>query len=130
MKLFKLPLSGVNARACLLGGLMIFFLAQSSAQSLRDPTVAPAGATLAVPGPLANADTSGVESAGRAVIVRSGKPYLVVGTRLYAQGQKMEQTRIERISETELWLREGSELKKVAQFPGVERRVLTPLVTK
>jgi hypothetical protein len=53
-----------------------------------------------------------------------------VGSRLYAQGQKMEQTRIERITETELWLREGSELKKLPQFPGVERRVLTPLVKK
>jgi hypothetical protein len=130
MKLYKFPLTGVTAAAWLLGSLMTFALVQAQAQSLRDPTMPPAGAVLAVPDPVADASASIVESGGRAVIVRSGKPYLVVGSRLYAQGQKMEQTRIERITETELWLREGSELKKVPQFLGVERRVLTPLVKK
>ena len=130
MNPYKLPPSGRLVRAWLLASLLAFCALHVSAQALRDPTAAPAEAGVAVPGPAAQASASGVESGSRAVIVRSGKPYLVVGTRLYGQGQKMDQTRIERISETELWLREGPELKKVAQFPGVERRVLKPLVTK
>jgi hypothetical protein len=58
------------------------------------------------------------------VIVRNGRPFVVVGTRLYAQGQKLGQARIERISETEIWLREGGVLHKLSQFPGIQRRAV------
>ena len=93
-------------------------LGQLAAQSLRDPTLPPAAAGLVSP-----------ELAGKAaspepamtIIVRDGRPYVAVGTRLYAQGEKIGQARIERISETEVWLRQGGLLRKVAQFPGVQR---------
>lgn len=52
----------------------------------------------------------------------NGKPHLVVGTRLLGVGQMLGQARIERISETELWLREGQNTRKLALFHGVERR--------
>ncbi len=52
----------------------------------------------------------------------NGKPHLVVGTRLLGVGQMLGQERIERISETELWLREGQQTRKLALFQGVERR--------
>jgi len=56
------------------------------------------------------------------IIVRNGRPYLAVGTRLYAQGEKLGAARIERITETEVWLREGRELRKISQFHGIVRR--------
>ena len=99
---------------------------QAGAQSERDPTKPPPEAGLSgtnAPPPLpAGLPTS-------TIIVRDGKTYLVVGTRLYAQGQKLGQARIERISETEVWLREGGVLRKVSQFPGIVRRAVksTPL---
>lgn len=99
--------------AMLLGGLSV------SAQEGRDPTIAP-GATTAAPAP-----AMGVE--GMTVLVRDGKPYLVVGTRLYAVGDKVGMMRVERISESEVWLHDGRALIKVPRFVGIER---TTAITK
>jgi len=57
------------------------------------------------------------------VMVRDGKSFVVKGTRLYAQGQMLGTARIERIAETEIWLREGKQLHKVQLFSGINRRV-------
>lgn len=92
------------------------------AQALRDPTQAPPearatqaeGAAVSVPTPWGDE--------GVAMVVRGGKPFLVSGTRLYGVGQKLGAYRIERISETEVWLRHGTELHKVPGFAGVQRR--------
>ncbi|MDP2371304.1 hypothetical protein [Rhodoferax sp.] len=89
------------------------------AQVLRDPTVAPVGVRGVEPTTVA--DVGGAATAAMAVIRRDGKPHLVVGTRLVAQGQLVGQARIERISETELWLREGAVLRKLPMFSGVQR---------
>lgn len=96
-----------------------------AAQSLRDPTLPPwgtgsgggSGATpvRGIQGPLS-------------VLVVNGQPYLVVGTRLYAQGQTLGAARIERITETEVWLREGSRLRKISNFVGIQRRSVTTTV--
>ncbi len=96
------------------------------AQELRDPTLPPSemGA-----GPGMKADAGPVGAQGMAVIVRDGKPFLVVGSRLYAPGQQWGSVRIERITESEVWLREGKVLRKVARFAGIERRVAAPAPT-
>lgn len=91
-----------------------------AAQELRDPTLAPPEAG-AVAGGTASASPLGGE--GMTVVVRNGKSFLAVGTRLYAPGQKVGQMRIERITETEVWLREGGELRKVPRFTGIQRSV-------
>lgn len=96
-------------------------LAPALAQE-RDPTEPPAQA-FPVTGGGTNANPKtpwGTD--GTAVVVRNGKSYLVVDTRLYATGQKVGPWRIERISETEVWLKDGSVRRKVARFDGIERR--------
>jgi len=65
---------------------------------------------------------------GVAVVRRGGKPYVVSGTRLYGVGQKIGDYKIERISETQIWLRKGSELRKLPLFAGIERKVSNPKV--
>lgn len=96
------------------------------AQVLRDPTLPPselgagAGSKTSV-GPLG--------SEGMAVLVRDGKPFLVVGTRLYAPGQNVGSARIERITETEVWLREGKALRKVPRFTGIQRSAVATTPT-
>ena len=87
-------------------------------QIQRDPTLAPsvpvaggAGDQAAAPAPMA-------------VIVRDGRPYVVAGTRLVAQGQMLGGARVERISETEIWLREGKALRKIPRFAGIQRKAL------
>lgn len=95
------------------------------AQALRDPTQAPpaaassaAGATAQAAGPLGDD--------GVAVVVRDGKPFLVSGSRLFGVGQKLGAYRIERITETEVWLRNGAELRKEPRFAGITRKESKP----
>lgn len=101
-------------------------LGSASAQRLRDPTLPPVETGAAGTAGVGN----GLHSepiATTSVIVREGQPYLVVGTRLYAQGEKLGQARIERISETEVWLREAGQLRKVPRFNGIERHAAVTL---
>ena len=87
------------------------------AQDLRDPTAPPAEASAT----LAGAPQSPWGTDGMAVVVRDEKPYLVVDTRLYGVGQKVGAWRVAKITETEVWLRNGKELRKVARFAGIQR---------
>jgi hypothetical protein len=87
------------------------------AQGPRDPTVAPA---------LAQAGGEGQGAAvapAYAVIIQGGRPHLVVGTRLVPVGQKVGNARLERITETEIWFREGGQLRKEPRFAGITRTV-------
>ena len=90
-------------------------------QMQRDPTLAPSVAQ-AVAG--AGPGEKAAPSAPLAVIVRDGRPYVVAGTRLLAQGQMLGEARIERISETEIWLREGKLLRKVQLYAGIQRKAV------
>jgi hypothetical protein len=94
-------------------------LLPAAAQSLRDPTLPPWGSGSGGGG--GAAPVRGLHGP-LSVLVIDGQPYLVVGTRLYAQGQQLDASRIERITETEVWLREGRELRKISNFVGVQRR--------
>ena len=86
-----------------------------AAQAARDPTVAPAE-TGAMTGQLPKA----VE--GMSVLVRGDQSFLVVGTRLYAPGDTVGNLRVERITETEVWLHDGAALIKVPRFAGITRK--------
>lgn len=84
----------------------------------RDPTVAPAEA---LPGSTVLPGAPGALLQGSNVIVRNGQPHLVVGTRLVAVGQTVGEARLERITETEIWLREGKQITKLPRFAGIQR---------
>ena len=104
--------------------LLLGIVGPVQAQGLRDPTVAPAAAGWAGQGAAAGdgARALVLQSGSMAVLVRDGVYYLVLGTRLYAKGQTIDQARIEKITETEVWLRENGSVRKVAVFGGIERR--------
>lgn len=125
MMLCKPAKSRMIALTFLMGFYLLFSSAQADAQSLRDPTLPPAETGLASTAP--STKLLGIEPGAISVIVRNGHPYLAVNTRLYASGQKLGVARIERISETEVWLRVGRVLHKVPRFPGIQRRAVTPL---
>ena len=108
-----------GALPCWIALLLGAVLGAAGAQNLRDPTLPPLDAGVAV---TPNAARSlSFDSSSTTVIVRNGRRYLAVGTRLYAPGEKLGQARIERITETELWLREGGVLRKLPFFDGIER---------
>lgn len=98
----------------------LLYWGQVDAQGLRDPTLPPAEAGLASPS--SKGQPVSLIPGAMTIIARNGRLYLAVGTRLYAQGQKLGQAQIERITETEVWLREGGALRKVSQFTGIERK--------
>ena len=85
------------------------------AQSLRDPTVAP-GVGTASPHALVEppADLEAIN-----VVVRDGKPYLLVDGLLLNEGSRLQGMRIERIGEAAVWLRSGKRVIKLPRFPGV-----------
>lgn len=94
------------------------------AQGQRDPTIPRASS--GVSGALGDVLAPTLDAGPITVIVRNGQPFLVVGTRLVAQGQTLGNTRVERITETEIWLREGGQLRKVPRFAGIQRRSSQP----
>jgi hypothetical protein len=110
----------VLARVCIFW-VAAFGSVVAQAQVQRDPTTPPPEA-LATPGG-AGASSQPWGSDGMAVVVREGKPYLVSGTRLYGVGQKIGAFRITRISETEVWLKSGTELRKLPLFSGIVRKL-------
>jgi len=97
----------------------------AGAQGRRDPTIPPFGSGMSDGRDGAgDASTRGLR-APLSVIFVNGQFHLVVGTRLYAEGQKLGQARIERITETEVWLRDGRGLRKMSNFVGVKRHNAT-----
>lgn len=95
------------------------------AQSARDPTQPPAAWQQAGPaaaGSPGGSGPAGAPTPGRmSILVVDGRPHLIQGTRLFAVGQMLGQARIERITESEVWLREGGELRKIDNFAGIRR---------
>ena len=104
------------SRPLLLLGLALGLQGPLSAQSLRDPTQPPVAGTGGGAAPARPGATN------LSVIVIDGKRHVATGTRLYAEGQMLGRARIERITETEIWLREGQALRKVPLYAGVQRR--------
>lgn len=104
------------------GALALMLVGPVSAQPQRDPTqpppsvVQPESAAMATPS---------LDTRSLAVVVRGGVSHLVVGTRLYAVGQQVGAAKIERISETEVWLRESGTLTKHSLFAGIDRHPTT-----
>jgi len=95
----------------------------AAAQGVRDPTLPPWASGSGGGGSRAE-PVRGLQGPF-SVLVVDGQPYLVVGTRLYAQGQALGAARIERITETEVWLREGGRLRKISNFVGIQRSSVT-----
>lgn len=115
-----------TARLVLLPALIVLCgLAPALAQE-RDPTEPPAQVYGADSGRTSTSPKTPWGSEGTAVVVRDGKSYLVVDTRLYAVGQKVGPWHIERITETEVWLKDGAVRRKVPRFDGIERRQAAP----
>lgn len=104
-------------RWCL--ALAVLAVGVVQAQDLRDPTQPPAQASQPI---VAGASDAPWGDDGIAVVVRDGKPFLVSGTRLYGVGQSIGTYRIMRISETEVWLRNGKTVRKLPRFSGIERK--------
>jgi hypothetical protein len=120
------PLNTHRLNLALLACSLVGTLVPLHAEEARDPTRPPpeVASLPSAPGeskpglPLSPGDLS--------IVVVDGKPLLVRDKHLYRQGESLGQYKIERISESEVWLRKGRELHKIARFAGIERRSLAP----
>ncbi|MDZ7890459.1 MAG: hypothetical protein U5L73_01730 [Rhodoferax sp.] len=88
----------------------------------RDPTAPPSAAGVALPQG-AVMDPADAPPPNMSVMVQNGVPYLVVGTRLVGVGKKVGTATVDRITETEVWLREGRKVRKLPRFAGIQRSV-------
>lgn len=97
----------------------------AQAQALRDPTlIPPAPASSTAAGAMG---AIGGREPSLAVLVAHGKPYVMFDARLYAVGDKLGSARIERITESEIWLRDGKDIRKISLYPGVQRSPHVPV---
>ena len=113
------------SRSCVLWLALWFGVATSVwAQALRDPTLAPAAA--GITGSAGPQREGTLKTGNISVLKREGVHYLMIGTRLYGVGQRIGLARVERITETEIWLREGGQLQKIQVYSGVQRRAAAP----
>jgi hypothetical protein len=97
-------------------------LAQTAAQGLRDPTMPPAAFGAAQTGAPNPIDSFRPEH----IVVVDGKRYLVSNGRRYSVGETFQGARIERISESEIWFKSGSGIRKVPLFSGIEKKTPRP----
>ena len=98
----------------------VLALSPLCAQGPRDPTLPPPDVGLAAP---TGAKTpASASEATLSIIARDGQLFVVQGTRLLGLGQKMGEAHIERITETDVWLRQRGVLTKRPLFAGIARR--------
>ncbi len=108
-------------RATLLAGFLIAGCASvataASPGERRDPTVPPAAYA---PRP-ASAPEPIDAFRPRHVVTVDGKRYLMWRGRRHAVGESVEGMRIERLEESEVWLRTGKGVRRLPLFPGIQK---------
>ena len=108
-------------------GVFLCCAQMAAAQGLRDPTLSPL--LLLPPAPAAPVSapkahelkTLALVSGPLTLIERDGQLHVLLDARLYAEGQRFGEIRIERIRESEVWFRDGAVLYKMSRFPGIRR---------
>ena len=96
--------------------------ATAQATARRDPTQPPPG--YGVPAAAATRDPIEAFRPGHLMIV-DGQRYLMWQGRRYRVGDTIQGARIERIEESEIWLRNEGGLRKLALFPHIDKRPTT-----
>ena len=89
----------------------------------RDPTQPPAGYGVQAQAATVRDPADGFRPTH--LVVVDGKRYLVWRGRRYGVGETVEGAHIERLDESEVWLRSGERLRKMPLYPGIEKREKT-----
>ena len=89
-----------------------------SAATRRDPTQPPAG--YGAPQAAAREPSDGFRPTH--LVIVDGKRYVVWRGKRYGIGDSVEGARIERLDESEVWLRSGDRLRKLPLYPGIEKK--------
>lgn len=93
----------------------------AQAQAMRDPTLVPRAPATGASAAAGMMGSTAMRDLALAVLVADGKPFVMLDSRLYGVGDKLGSARVERITESEIWLREGKDSRKISLYPGVQR---------
>jgi len=99
---------------------------EASREELRDPSSWPA----ALRSPAASGIAQGADGADstgrqiRQIVVRHGRPLVVVGGREWGVGAKLGGATIVRIEEQAVWLRDANGMRREALYPGIEKKTV------
>lgn len=109
--------------------LRIFALVMSAgacaaavAAALRDPTQPPPG----YGAPRAAAPAPAEDFRPTHLVTVEGRRYIVWRGKRYGVGDSIDGARIERLDESEVWLRSGGSLRKHPLYPGTEKKERKP----
>ncbi len=93
------------------------------AQTMRDPTVPPAAARPTAATPNAPGGVTAPLSTPKHLVRIDGVPYVVEGTRRRGVGDLLGSARIERITETDVWVSEGGSVTRIQLHGNVVKQV-------
>lgn len=93
------------------------------AQAMRDPTVPPAAARAPAATPDAPGGVAAPPAAPKHLVRIDGVPYVVEGTRRRGVGDLLGSARIERITETDVWVSEGGSVTRMPLHGNVVKQI-------
>lgn len=94
----------------------------AAADSLRDPTRPPASFDSRADRGNINRDSSNSGPVLQSVLISPNRKVAIINGETVALGQKFEEAVVVKITESEVVLRNGSNLQTLKLFPGVEKR--------
>jgi len=116
----------------MLGSFMVLSLlvvsSLVSAHSQRDPTLPPAPTKATIASSESLKPSISIEPGAITIIVRNGRPHLLIDNLFYAQGDFIGSVKIELITEKEIWVSEQGIRHKVPLFQNIHQRIVTTLL--
>lgn len=104
------------------GGFLLLMFAAAPvgfAESFADPTRPPASLGLAQEGISAAASAPVLQS----VLISPGRMVAIISGKTVSIGEKFGEARVVKITETEVQLRDGTNVQTLKLFPGIEKRL-------
>lgn len=101
------------------GGLACSWLAAVAAEPLRDPMQAPAAA---MPSASAGTPRDAADDTPRHIVAIGNTRHVVEHGRRLSVGDLLGASRIERIDDDAVWLRDAQGLRRAPLYPGITRR--------
>lgn len=115
-------LSNAARKMTIQGGFLLLMLAAAPAgfaESFSDPTRPPASLGLVQEGISAAASGPVLQS----VLISPGRRVAIISGKTVSIGEKFGEARVVKITESEVLLRNGTDLQTLKLFPGIEKRL-------
>jgi len=109
-----------NPRRYLLAMTMTMTMAGAQAQPLTDPTKPPSALTAPTGSALAQEEFTGTRL--QSILISSGRKVAVINGTMVPLGGMLGESRVVKITETQVVLQNGAETEVLTMYPGIEKR--------